>query len=211
MAEVLGIAASITGLLAVAGQISTIIHGFISSAKNAPASARHAHTVVEEMRMILLSYERLEGELHRYPRNRREAIHCNHLVAIFTDMVESFSGLEALMGRLDAVDGDLSRWDVPKWLLLEDKISLFIQRLESHLNALSAILLILSVQSNSEAQWCLNTLNDTVQHLLEQNQEILRRMERLDSHVRAEDASVKFLDDESFLHRKGEKTILRFL
>ena len=86
MADPLSIAASVTGLLSVAGKICTIISDFISNVADAPNSARDALAAVEEMRMVLTSVRQVMDRLSRLPRNRKEMIHIKHLVITFREL-----------------------------------------------------------------------------------------------------------------------------
>ena len=143
MADPLSIAASVTGLLSVAGQICTNISSFISSVANAPNSARRALTAVEEMRMALTSVQQVIDRLSRLPRNRKEMIHVSHLVITFREAIRSFSELEATVKPAAGVDGMSSKWDRLKWVSEEEKILRSVQQLELHKTSLSLMLSIL--------------------------------------------------------------------
>jgi hypothetical protein len=143
MADPLSIAASVTGLLSVAGKTCTIISGFISSVADVPNSARTALAAVEEMRMVLTSVRQVMDRLSRLPRNRKEMIHVRHLVITFRESIRSFSELEAIVNPAAGADGRSSKWDRLKWILEEEKILHSVQRLELHKTSLSVIISIL--------------------------------------------------------------------
>lgn len=143
MAE-LGIAASVTGLLAVAGKISTIIFEFVSSVADAPKSARATLAAVEEMRLVLASIQEvLNNGLQRIPENRRKMIHISKLVIIFRESIVSISELEAIVTLAARTDGRRFKWSKIKWILEQEKIVRCVQRLESNKTSLSAMLNIL--------------------------------------------------------------------
>lgn len=61
-----------------------------------------------------------------------------------------------------------------------------------------------SSESDFEARRCLNTLQDTVQKVVDQNQALLRRLEEHDFYRGAEDTSVRFFDnDQSVIQAQG--------
>ena len=144
MGDPLSIAASVTGLLSVAGKICTIIYGFISSVADAPDSARAALAAVEEMKRILTSVRQVMDRLSKLPRSRKEMIHVRHLVITFRESIRAFSELEAILVNPAAgADGRSSKWDRLKWTLEEEKILRSVQQLELHKTSLSVMLSIL--------------------------------------------------------------------
>jgi hypothetical protein len=144
MADGLSIAASVTGLLAVAGQISTIIYEFVSSVADAPKSARDTLAAVEEMRLVLTSIQQAQDNgLSRIPENRKKMVHIKNLVIIVRESIISLSELEAIVTLAARTDGRRSKRSKIKWVLEQEKIERCVQRLESHKTSLSAILGIL--------------------------------------------------------------------
>ena len=143
MADPLSVAASVAGLLSVAGKICTIISGFISSVADAPDSARAALAAVEEMRRALISIRQLMDRLPGVPRNRKEMIHARHLVITFRESIRTLSELEAILNPTAGAGGKDSKWDRLKWILEEEKILRSVRRLESHKTSLSMMLSIL--------------------------------------------------------------------
>jgi len=227
MADPLSIAASVAGLLGVAGNVCTIISGFISSVTDAPSSAQDALAAVDETRMVLISVKLVMNKLSRLPRNRKEMIHVRHLVITFRELIQSFSELEAIVNPAVGADRWSTKWDRVKWVLEEEKILRSVQRLELHKNSLSMMLNILhwwvpsrqapyrqvnpantaSSESDLEARRSLNTLQDTVQQVLDQNQTLLRLLEERGFHRGAEDASIRFFeDDHSVIQTQGSSS-----
>ena len=142
MADPLSIAASLAGLLSVAGKISSVVIDFISSINDVPASARAALQTVEEMRVTLSSAKLLMDQLSQMPRERKEMIHVRHLVIIFRESILSMSDLEAIVCLAD--DGEkASKWDRVKWLLEETKVLRAVERIGAHQSSLSTMLNIL--------------------------------------------------------------------
>ncbi len=145
MADPLSITASVTGLLSVAGKVTTILSAFIYSVSDAPSSARAALAAVEEMRMVLSSVQKVMDTLSRLPRERKEMIHVRHLVVTFREAICSFSELEAMVNPANYASATRSpsKWDRVKWVLEEERIGKSVQRLEVHKNSLSTMLSIL--------------------------------------------------------------------
>lgn len=139
MAE-LSIAASVAGLIGLAGSISVALYGFFDSIANVPASMHAASTVVNEMSLVLTSVQRLMGGLTNVPAKRRELIHVRHLVFIFRDLIQSFSELEAAVNSLVSRKSKLNRL---RWVLEEKKILTSVKRIERQKGCLSTVLLIL--------------------------------------------------------------------
>ena len=147
MADPLSIAASITGLLGLAGQVAIIIKGFISSVVDAPESARSALAAVEEMGMVLMSVKQVMDKLSQLPHHRKAMIHVRHLVVIFRESILSFSRLEAILKP--AIPKAFSKgvtWDKIQWVAIEDSILEAVARLEGHKTSISLILIILHWQ-----------------------------------------------------------------
>ncbi|KAK1752344.1 putative ras-2 protein [Echria macrotheca] len=203
MADPLSIAASVVGLVSVAGKISTVITSFVLGVADVPESARAALAAVDAMRLTLASVRQLMTKLSEMPRQRKEMIHVTHLVVIFREAILSFSELEGIICPASASVGETTgAWDAVKWLLQEKRITAAVQRLESHRTSLSAVLNILQCQSQIEAQESLSSLQKTVQELVDRNENLLRRLEQYHCSY-AENASVRFFDDgESVLPRQ---------
>jgi hypothetical protein len=144
MADPLSIAASVVGLVTVAGKISAAITSFVLGVADVPESARAALAAVDTMRLTLASVRQLMTKLSQMPRERKEMIHVTHLVVLFREAILSLSELEAIICPASASVGETTwTWDAVKWFLQEKRITAAVQRLESHRASLSAMLNIL--------------------------------------------------------------------
>jgi hypothetical protein len=143
----LSITASIAGLLGISGKIYSILSEFVSNVKDAPRSVQTAMFAVEEMRLALISVEKLILDVPSVPRKRKALVEVDHLVITLTESVITFSDLEALVSPFvtDSVI-DTSAWKRLKWAWKEEKVSLSIQRLESHKSSIIMMLSILQWQ-----------------------------------------------------------------
>ena len=95
MSDPLSVAASITGLIALAGQLYIALDGFISNVRDAPLLAG---TIQAEVKSFRNSLNALHGLLHdpAFCKSRRAAlISADYVVVSFTDAVLVFSQLEA--------------------------------------------------------------------------------------------------------------------
>lgn len=95
MGDPLSVAASIAGLIAVAGQIYTVLDGFISNMRDAPSLARTICSEVDSFRNSLSALQ----DIFQHPEFSHNAhaslISADYVVVSFTDAVLVFSQLEA--------------------------------------------------------------------------------------------------------------------
>ncbi|KAK1759922.1 hypothetical protein QBC47DRAFT_117525 [Echria macrotheca] len=194
MADPLSIAASVAGLLGVAAKLSTVIGNFIANVSDAPESSRWALSVVTETRLTLQSIKDLMDRLPHLSRDRKDMIHIRHLVVVFREAVLSFSELEAMV--CGNTQDNATPWQSlrVKWALEEDKIVKMIRRLQGHKTSLSTILNIIQCQSDIEARESLAKLQTTVDQLLQNQQQLLDRLERYET-VLFETTSARFTGD----------------
>jgi hypothetical protein len=142
MAELLGIAASVAGLLSVAVKISTTVTAFASAMSDVPDSARDLLATVDGIWLTLSSVKKLLDSILQVPRERKELIHVPHLFLVFRETIISISELESIVCP-SGVEGYASTWHRLKWVLEEKRISSVVQRVESHRTSLSTMLSIL--------------------------------------------------------------------
>ena len=144
MADPLSIAASITGLLAVTGQISSILYELVSSAAHASQSVRQAFGSVQEMKLVLESVKQLlDNGLSKVSDQRKRMINITNLVIIFRQSIISLSEMEALVSPAIGLDGRLLKWNLLKWTIEKDEFAQCLRRVESHKASLTAMLSIL--------------------------------------------------------------------
>lgn len=94
MSDPLSVAASITGLIALAGQLYNALDGFISNVRDAPSLAQ---TIQFEIKSFRNSLHALHGILQdpAFRRNKRASlIPADYVIVSFTDAVLVFSQLE---------------------------------------------------------------------------------------------------------------------
>ena len=123
MGDPLSVAASITGLIAVAGQLYVALDGFISNVRDAPSLARTIQAEIKSFRNSLNALHRLLED-PGFRRGKRAAlISADYVVVSFTDAVLVFSKLETYVLPLtkftDFGLGARTRWTRKKRKLNE--------------------------------------------------------------------------------------------
>lgn len=144
MADPFSIAASLTGLLAVAGKITTVLCELVSSAAHASQSVRVACASVEEMKLVLESTKQLlDNGLSSVPDQRKRMINISNLIVVFRQSIISLSEMEALVNPAIGPDGRILKWKLLKWTVEKEDFAQCLRRVESHKASLIAMLSIL--------------------------------------------------------------------
>ncbi|KAM7198889.1 Ras family domain containing protein [Naviculisporaceae sp. PSN 640] len=137
MADPLSIASAVVGLVATAGKISLALSTYISSAVDAPQSARDTLAAVEEVRLALDLVKGLIDTITNLPSNRRILVRLNHVAITFSNCVLTLSELESLVCYKDGIMHRL------RWAWGEKKILRLLPRLESQKASLSLMVTVL--------------------------------------------------------------------
>ncbi|KAL6719635.1 hypothetical protein ACLMJK_001556 [Lecanora helva] len=175
----LSIAASFVGITTAAVQVSHVLKRFISSAKDAPSSAR---AVRMELKGINACLRQLEGFLmgkEEASRSRRSLIMIEQIVVVFTDCVSTFSELEQTLETLQ--EGEhMGLIDRMKWSLKETTISKILARLHSCKTSLDIMLTILTCTSLDRAEASTSMLAIQVQDVLRSHVNMAHRLKNLE-------------------------------
>jgi hypothetical protein len=140
----LSISASVAGLLAISGQIISVLVKLGRNIDDAPESIQAALFSVKEMDFALQSARKLLSSLQKLQPARRAMVEISHLVITITQSATSFARLQALVCPFDYdVNSAASAWLRLKWVTKEDEISNAVRGLESHKSSLSLLLNIL--------------------------------------------------------------------
>jgi hypothetical protein len=131
--------ASVVGLLAAAGQVTSVLSTVKSSIKDAPRSMDHAISEVKAVEISLSAIQKFLLGLSSAPRQRITMIQVDQLLATLTEAVLTFSDLEALVKPL-ATDSESSMIERIRWCWKEDDVSKIMIRLERHKSSLSLML-----------------------------------------------------------------------
>lgn len=146
MAELLGIAASIAGLLAAAGSVAKVLSPYIAAARDTPKIAAEVTGEVEATSIILSALQRLADSMASVPAQRAALVHVDQLVTVLTNGVLIFSDLEASINWLTLTDPSIRRLALRsrlQWAKKETELSGLLARLQGFKLSISLILTIL--------------------------------------------------------------------
>ncbi|KAK3318869.1 ras family-domain-containing protein [Apodospora peruviana] len=191
MSDPLSITTAVVGLVATAGKICLALSTFVSSAIDAPQSARDTLAAVEEVRLALDLVKGLVDTVTNLPSNRRMLVRLNHIAITFSNCVLTLSELESLICYKDGIMHRM------RWAWGEKKILRLLPRLDSQKASLSLMVTVLMCQSEMEALTGRDRLNAAVEQILQRDEEFAARVRNLDEMQVAENQSVRFYDNDS--------------
>lgn len=138
----LSISASVIGLLTAAEKVSSALQIITTNIKDAPRLARSVLLEVNQLRFALNSLHGFLQGIVSAPRRRLALIQLDQLIVTLTELVLSFSELEAIVAKLD-VGPNLKAWSRVKWAWKEDTISQNLERLQRQKSSLSLMMNII--------------------------------------------------------------------
>ncbi|KAI8712442.1 hypothetical protein NCS52_01342400 [Fusarium sp. LHS14.1] len=195
MADPLSIAASVVGLVAAAGKVYGVLSNFVFTAADAPSSAASVLETVEQMKLTLSSVQSLIDSIETLDPSRKALIQLDHLSIVITHSVLTISELESLVCPKDGLMHRL------RWAWSEKKVLGLLPRLESQKSSLSLMVAVLQSKSELEARTSHTTLLSKVDEVLQQNEALAHRLQRLEGNL-SDSRSVKFFDDASSIISK---------
>jgi hypothetical protein len=137
----LSVTASIVGILAAAGKIGELLHGTISTAKDAPSVILGIACEVEEFRAALSALQILLANLESTHTPRAALIQIDQLIATLTDSVLTFSELETAIAPFVTLRGaKVPRRARIRWVRAEDSCNKIVERLQRHKATISLML-----------------------------------------------------------------------
>lgn len=138
----LSVAASVAGLVSLAGQLVPALYNLGSAVKEANRDAQAAATEVAGMSVVLQGLQGyIIGRERANPR-RLQLITVEHITASLTACVFTYSELDAALHALHA-DSGLKAWDRAVWFVKRDSIQALILRIQNHKMTFSCMLNIL--------------------------------------------------------------------
>ena len=137
----LSVIASVTGILAVAAKITTVVTEFIQSVGDVPASTRSVLTEVSDLSLCLSQWTPFLRGTRTAERTRRDGISVEQVVAISTSLVMSISELERLLDSFK-LDLPMSAFARIKWVRNEERINQILNRIRASRSSLNLILTI---------------------------------------------------------------------
>ncbi|KAF8541169.1 hypothetical protein BDD12DRAFT_803914 [Trichophaea hybrida] len=145
MAEIISVAASVTGMLAVAERVATIFYKFGQRVAHARTFSRNVMTEIHDISRLLRQLDcliKLQGK-RTGAEERLSLIMVNHVLAILTSCVLTFSELEALVNGFGVEESTFSFIGREKWAQKEKEIGDLFQRLQNQKISLSLMLNII--------------------------------------------------------------------
>ncbi|KAI9707030.1 MAG: hypothetical protein M1820_004618 [Bogoriella megaspora] len=184
--EPLSVAASIVGLIGIAGKISAILVKFYTVVKNAPSLAGEVSIEITHITASLNQLNDYITDTANANTAGSKLILLQHLRAVLSGCVTTYSELEATIDSIE-LGKDMGINSLAKWSVKEPAIAAIMGRLQNHKASLAFMLSILqwfASQSQQEAQNSIHKLQNSIDQLLQSNQELairLKRFERGDS------------------------------
>jgi hypothetical protein len=136
MSDPLSIAASIGGLVALAGQLYVSLDSFISNIRDAPSHARIISAEIKAFRNALEALQELVNNPHFHRNPRGALISADYVVVSFTDAVKLFSELEQVITPLTSYAPELNFAAKAQWVRKKTRLGELIGRLQWQKNTL---------------------------------------------------------------------------
>jgi hypothetical protein len=130
MSDPLSIAASIGGLIALAGQLYSSIDNFLSNVKDAPIFARAIQAEIKSFRNSLHALQELFSSSTFGSNRRGSLISADYVLVAFTDAVLLFSELEAVITPLTPQTSDLALSAKVEWARMRERLNVLMERLQ---------------------------------------------------------------------------------
>ncbi|KAK5626586.1 hypothetical protein RRF57_002301 [Xylaria bambusicola] len=169
----LSVAASIVGLLAAGGKVTSLLFTVITKCQDSPALARGILFEVADISAAL-------GQLRDYLSNRIKTnsergnlILLDQLLTTLTGCVTTYSDIQFILTGLN-INEDMRAFDRIRWMREEGRLNTLVQRLQSHKSSLTLI------HTMEEAQGCTHKLCTLVEQMLESNRDLSERIRGLE-------------------------------
>ncbi|KAI9790158.1 MAG: hypothetical protein M1816_005358 [Peltula sp. TS41687] len=174
----LSIMASVAGLLTATAKVSSVLRT-VTTLKDAPKLARSVLVEVDQIRSALNILQDFIRGIDSQPRSRRALIQLEDLIAMLTELVLTFSELEATVTGLDSSDP----WAWPgrvKWAWKEDTILQALERIQRQKSSLSLMMNIIQCQSDRQAEESQESLHSLVEEVFRSNKDLSQRLRNLE-------------------------------
>jgi hypothetical protein len=135
----LSVAASVAGLVSLAGQLVPTLYNLGLTVKEANKDAHAAAVEVTAMSVVLQGLQGyIIGRSKAHPR-RLQLITVEHITASLTACVFTYSELDAALKELHA-DTGLKAWDRAMWFIKRDSIQDLVSKIQGHKLTFSCML-----------------------------------------------------------------------
>lgn len=176
----ISVAASIVGLLGAAATISLALNNFITRVKEVPKLANAVLAEVAEISACLTQVQSLILGAGRANASNQSLLMVEEVIVVLSHCVLTFSELEKVVDGLKP-DQLISVSYFLKWTIREKAVAALLLRLHSSKTSLSLMISIMTRLSIEDAQSSVGQLTDAVRQLLESNQDIYERLDRMES------------------------------
>ncbi|KAI1423152.1 hypothetical protein F5Y12DRAFT_716661 [Xylaria sp. FL1777] len=175
----LSVAASVVGLLAAGGQVTSLLFTVITKCKDSPTLARSILFEVADISAALGHLQDFISDRTKATSERGNLILLDQLLTTLTGCVTTYSDIQFILTSLD-ISEDMGTFDRIKWMRQEERLNTLVQRLQSHKSSLTLMLTIIQCKSMEEAQSCTQKLCVLVEQMLETNRDLAERIRGLE-------------------------------
>ncbi|KAI5778345.1 hypothetical protein EDC01DRAFT_370565 [Geopyxis carbonaria] len=150
MAEAIGVAASISGLVTVTFKICNVL----SAMSDAPSLAREVHAEVTACNIVFKTFDSFLQEA--IGRSDKMFLNVEDFVILLTGCVSTFAELEQTLdelrsGKAKEGEQEISLLDRLKWVAKEDHILKLLMALQNHKSSLNLFLTVYNCRQRYEA------------------------------------------------------------
>ena len=138
----LSVAASVVGLLAAGGKVTSLLFAIITSCKDSPELARSIMWEVADISAALGHLQDFVGGRTAATSERGSLILLDQLLTTLTGCVTTYSDLQSMLVRLN-ISEDMGTFDRIQWVRQEGKLNSLVQRLQNHKSSLTLMLTII--------------------------------------------------------------------
>ncbi|KAI0430749.1 hypothetical protein F5Y09DRAFT_306787 [Xylaria sp. FL1042] len=175
----LSVAASVVGLLAAGGKVTSLLFTVITKCKDSPNLARSILFEVADVSAVLGQLQDFLIDRTKAASERGNLILLEQLLITLTGCVTTYSDIQFILTSLN-ISEDMGTFDRIKWTRQEDKLNTLVQRLQCHKSSLTLMLNIIQCKSMEEAQSCTQRLCVLVEQMLESNRDLAERIRGLE-------------------------------
>ncbi|KAL9084237.1 MAG: hypothetical protein Q9165_008148 [Trypethelium subeluteriae] len=171
----LSISASIVGILAAAGQVSSAITKFLRKTHGAPKTAQRVLEDVNGLSVVLTELQNYLLNLGSASKPSASLILVEQMVVTLSDCVAAFSELEEFLGTSEST-AEVHLLSKIRWATKEASIMQVLGRLRDDKSSLMSMLIILQSKSIDETRAAVDRLSGLVESILKSNLSIRTRI-----------------------------------
>ncbi|KAK6510196.1 hypothetical protein TWF481_004912 [Arthrobotrys musiformis] len=177
MAEAIGLAASIVGLIAVGAKLIPWISNVATKISDAPDSVKTVMFQLNEADIIIKAIQAYIREEEPLAASHKSFISLEDLSVALTGCMLAYSGLESHVDFV-RIGGKISSFDRGKWILREKEILEVIRALQNHKSSLSLMLTIIQTSSLRRAEEMMAKLSHLIERSLQDDQNLALQLKR---------------------------------